>query len=802
MHEGTSQSWQDERASSSAVPIPPKEVEAELQRILSSPAFRKAPRHCRFLSFVVWKALAGEGETVKEYLIGLEVFDRPADYDPGIDPIVRAEARRLRSRLVDYYQTLGKHDPIHIELPKGTYVPVFRRNGVEPSLEEGVSDRELVVPLPQRGKAIGLPVATSRRRWLAAAAVVVVALAAVGIYWIRSHKTPLPRFTDKDSIVLADFDNKTGDAVFDDSLRQGLSIHLAQSPFLYLVPDRKVNATLKLMGRNAGDRLTPEVTREVCVRTASTAMLTGSIARLGNDYVIRLKVTSCNTGDVLAEAQGQATSQEAVLKALDAAAISLRGELGESLGSVEKYATPLREATTPSLEALKAYSLGLRTSREKGDTAALPFYKRALELDPNFAVAYNAIASSYNNLGEVARSQENVRKGYELREKLSAHERLSIEATYYLYVTGELEKAAQTYERWQQVYPRDYLPYTDLSFIYGNLGNFEDAAKEQREAIRMEPNDEINYSNLGNDYVALNRLDDADAVYQEAEQRKLQGESLLLVRYLLAFVKGDTAQMTQLVSAAMGKPGTEDVLLAVQADTEAWYGKWKNAQQLIQRAMDSAQHNDAKETAAGYQAAGALREVEFGNHGKARSDANAAVKLAPNRDVRSWAALALARAGDTAEAENLAAELDTTFPLDTLVQKYRLPTIRAAIALQRKDPGRAIELLKATIPVELGDTGYLLPIYVRGEAYLALRDGNAAAAEFRKFIDHYGLVGNSPWGPLARLGLARAYALDAKDPATRVKARTAYQNFLTIWKDADPDVPVLKQAKAEYAQLR
>ena len=490
--------------------------------------------------------------------------------------------------------------------------------------------------------AIVLPADRFPRRWLAVTALIIIALAAGGTYWIRSHKTP-PKFTEKDSIVLADFDNKTGDALFDDTLRQGLSVQLGQSPYLYLVPDRKINATLKLMGRAAGDQLTPGVAREVCLRTASTAMLTGSIARLGNDYVIRLKAMSCNMGDVLAEAQEPATSKEAVLKALDAAAVSLRGQLGESLSSVEKYATPLKEATTPSLEALKAYSLGLKTSRVKGDTAALPFFKRALELDPNFAVAYNAMASAYNNLGEAGRSQESVRKAYDLREKLSEHERLSIEATYYLYVTGELEKAAQSYERWQQIYPRDYLPYTDLSFIYGNLGNFEEAFKKEREAIRVEPNDEINYSNLGNDYVALNRLDDADAVYQQAEERKLQGESLLEVRYLLAFLKGDTVQMAQLVSAAMGKPGTEDVLLNVQADTEAWYGKWKNARRLIQRAMDSAQHNDAKETAAGYKVGAALREVELGDKQQARADASEAVKLAPNRDVRSWAALALAR---------------------------------------------------------------------------------------------------------------------------------------------------------------
>ena len=296
-------------------------------------------------------------------------------------------------------------------------------------------------------------------------------------------------------------------------------------------------------------------------------------------------------------------------------------------------------------------------------------------------------------------------------------------------------------------------------------------------------------------------------MYKQAEERKLEGECLLQNRYQLAFLKGDAAQMAQLASAAMGKPGTEDLLLAAQADTEAWYGKLKNARELTRRAMDSAQHNDAKETAAAYQAAAALREVESGNREQARADADAAVKLAPNRDVRAMAALALARAGDTAGAEKLAAELDKTFPLDTLVQRYWLPTIRAAVALQRKDPNRAVELLKVASTIELGQptnvTVFLCPVYLRGEAYLMLHDGNAAAAEFQKFIDHHGLVGNFPWGALARLGLARAYALDAaKDPAARDKARTAYQNFLTLWKDADPDIPIYKQAKAEYAKLQ
>jgi serine/threonine protein kinase/tetratricopeptide (TPR) repeat protein len=640
----------------------------------------------------------------------------------------------------------------------------------------------------------------SRWRLLATAAVIVVALLAGGLYW-RSRKART--LTEKDTIVLSDFTNTTGDSVFDDTLKQGLSVQLEQSPFLALVSERKVNETLKLMGRPAGDRLTPEVAREVCQRTGSAAMLTGSIAGLGSQYVIGLRAVNCSTGDVLAEAQEQAAGKEAVLKALSAAAVSLRGNLGESLSSVQKYATPLEEATTPSLEALKAYSMGRKAKFAKGDTAALPFFKRAVEVDPGFALAYQAMSIVYGDLNEAGRAAENAHKAYEQREKVSERERFAIEASYYSDSTGELEKAAQVYELWQQTYPRDATPYNRLGGdISIPLGNWEKALEEGREAIRLEPNSEANYANLGLDYASLNRLDEAEAVYKQAKERKLEGEYLLANRYQLAFLKGDAAQMAQLVAAAMGKPGGEDWFLAAQADSEAWYGKLKNARELTRRAMDSAQHNDANEAAAAYQAAAALREVESGNREQARTDAEAAVKLAPNRNVRALATLALARAGDTAAAEKLAAELDKTFPLDTLIQRYWLPTIQAAVALQRKDPNRAIEILQVTMMIELGQpaniTAFLCPVYLRGEAYLMLHDGNAAAAEFQKFIDHRGVVVNFPWGALARLGLARAYAMQGD----MIKARTAYQDFLTLWKDADPDIPLLKQAKAEYAKLQ
>jgi serine/threonine protein kinase/Tfp pilus assembly protein PilF len=626
-------------------------------------------------------------------------------------------------------------------------------------------------------------------------------LAVVAGGYFYFHRTP--KLTDKDTIVLADFTNLTGDAVFDDTLKQGLSIQLEQSPFLDLVSDNKVNQTLKLMGRPAGDRLTPEVAREVCQRTGSKAMLTGSIAGLGSQYVIGLKAVNCDTGDALAGAQEQAAGKEAVLKALDAAAVSLRSKLGESLGSVQKYATPVAEATTPSLEALKAYSLGRKTRLAKGDTPALPFYKRAVELDPKFAMAYREMAAVYNNANEIGRAAEYARKAYNLREKVSERERFLIDGFFYATATGELEKAAQTYALWQQTYPRDFVPYGNLGFISSALGNYEKDLEESREAQRLEPNNAISYGNVGGTLASLNRLDEAEAVYKQAEERKLESEGLLLNRYLLAFVKGDAPKMAQLASAAMGKPGAEDLLLAAQADTEGWHGKLKSAHELTRRAMDSAEHNDAKESSASYQAAAALRQVESGNREQARAEANAALKLAPNRDVRDVAALALARAGDTSGAENLAADLDKAYPLDTLVQRNWLPTIRAAVALERKDANRAIELLKETNTIELGQstsniTIFLCPAYIRGEAYLMLHDGNAAAAEFQKFVHYRGIVVNFPWGALARLGLARAYALQG-DTA---KARAAYNDFLSLWKDADLDIPILKQAKAEYAKLQ
>ena len=727
----------------------------------------------------------GEVVTREELRQKLWSSDTFVDFEHGINTAVK----KLREAMEDHAD-----EPRYIEtLPKNGY------RLIAPVTEEGPVPRTGKQPTvtPSAVKVAEVPV-TGRKLWkvLVPAALIVVSAAIGTTLYFGSRR--VHALTDRDTIVISDFDNKTGDAVFDDTLKQGLSVELEQSPFLAMISERRVNETLKLMGRSPNDRLTANVTREVCERTGSKAMLTGSITRLGSQYVIGLKAVNCNTGDVLAEAQEQAAGKEAVLKALDAAAVSLRSKLGESLSSVQKYATPMSEATTPSLEALKVYSLGVKIAYEKGETSALPFFKQAVDLDRNFAMAYQTMGRAYSNLNQGRRGAEYLRKAYDLREKVSERERFSIEGTYYRVATGELEKAAQTFELLQQTYPREDASYRWLGMTSAYLGNWEKALEEFREALRLEPNIGGNYINLGEAYMPLNRFDEAKAVYKQAEERKLESENLLQDRYELAFLKGDTAQMSELVSAAMGKPGAEDLLLGEQADTEGWYGKLKNARELTRRAMDSAQHNDAKERAAGYQAEAALREVESGNRARARAQAKAALKLAPNRDVQAMAALALARAGDTAAAEKLAVELDKTFPLDTLAQRNWLPTIRAAVALEHRDPNRAIDLLNVANTIELSGATNLEPVYLRGEAYLMRHDGNRAAAEFQKFIDHRGVLVNFPWGALARLGLARAYAMQGN----AAKAKSAYQDFLILWKDADPDVPIYKQAKAEYAKLQ
>ncbi len=644
-----------------------------------------------------------------------------------------------------------------------------------------------------------------RRRWrLFAAMLLIAVVVGGGLYW-RS-RTSL-RLTDKDTIVLADFDNKTGDAVFDGTLRQGLSVQLEQSPFLALLSEGRVNKTLKLMGRPADDRLTPEVTREVCQRTGSKAMLTGSIAGLGSQYVIGLKAVNCNSGDVLAETQERAASKETVLTALDAAAISLRGKLGESLSSVQKYATPLEEATTPSLEALQAYTLGEQEHDVKNDdTAAIPLFQRAASLDPNFAMAYAHLGNSYANLNQTTRAADNARKAYELRERVSEREKFYIDSHYENYVTGNLETNRNTLELWAQTYPRDGVPRDNLGYTYAVLGDYDKILPPLQEAVRLKPDNATIYEDLVSGYVNVNRLSEARATAQDAQAHNLDSPAIHFILYSIDFMQHDAAGMERETAALMGKPGFEDVILGSESDTAAYGGQFAKAWELTRQASDSAQRADKKETAAGFEAEAAVREALVGNMGLARQRAQAALALSSGRDVKAVSAIALGLAGDVPHSTQLAADLAKRFPEDTIVQFDYLPMIHAAAAI----PGsanKALEALAPAAPHELGSILWpwvsLYPVYLRGECYLAAHQGSAAASEFQKILDHPNVVSNELIGALARLGLARAYSLDAaKDPAARDKARTAYQNFLTLWKDADPDIPIYKQAKAEYAKLQ
>jgi eukaryotic-like serine/threonine-protein kinase len=642
---------------------------------------------------------------------------------------------------------------------------------------------------------------TMSRRWkiLVPAAVVSAALVGGGLYLRSRPATPL---TEKDTIVLADFNNSTSDTIFDDTLKQALAVDLEQSPFLNVLSDRRVGETLRLMGRSPHDRVTRELAQEICLRTGSKALLAGSISRLENEYVVGLEAVGCGNGDSLAKEQAEASSKEEAVRMLSKVAASLRAKLGESLASVQKFDVPI-EATTPSLEALKTFSMGVKTQQERGDAEAIPFLRRAIELDPNFAMAYARLAVSYANNGQPSLAAENLKKAYALRDGVSEREKFHITADYYRYATGELEKEAQTYELWIQSYPRDFIPHVNLGANSSLFGEYDKAVAQTQEGLRLDPNNIISYGNLAQDFLSLNRLDDAQAIFNQAAARNVDGGYLRLIRYELAFLRGDPAQMGQQLAWVAGKPGDEDMLFSAQSDTEAYYGRLAKARDFSRRARDSAARADSKETAALWQVNAALREAEFGNAEEAKQDVAAALALAPGRDVKVLAALTLARAGDVARAKAMFVELEKSDSTNTVFKLYWLPTLNAAIELNGGSSAQALVSLEAAAPYELGgpppfQTGTLYPCYLRGQAYLLSGNGSAAAAEFQKFISHHGLVINFPLGALAHLGLARAYALSG-DTA---KVRAAYRDFLALWKDADPDIPILKEAKAEYAKLQ
>jgi tetratricopeptide (TPR) repeat protein/predicted Ser/Thr protein kinase len=661
-----------------------------------------------------------------------------------------------------------------------------------------------------RLRASAPPRAFSRADGYIVAALLVVALIAGGFYY-RSRQHAAHGLTEKDTVVLADFANTTGDTVFDDTLKTALNVSLNQSPFLNVLPENKVAATLKLMTRPRDTKLTPDVTRELCQRAGSNAYLAGSIASLGSQYVLGLKAVNCQSGDPLAEDQVTAVSKEKVLDALGEAASRLRGELGESLATVQKFDVPLEQATTSSLEALQAYSLGEKAVHEKGSAAALPYHQRAIELDPNFATGYMAVGGDYFSLAQPRRASEYYTKAFQLREHASEREKLAISADYYSSVTGEVDKATQIYQEEIESYPRESGEYGGLGNEFAEQGQYEKAAEITRQAVRLAPDW---YGNLANYTVALQRFDEARQIIREAQPRKLDDYMLHNVIYALAFLRADSAAMAEQQQWFAGTP-EENFGLALASDTEAYGGHLGKARELTRRAVDSAIRADSKETGAIWQENAAIEQAAYGNPAEARQVAAEALKLAPtSQGVEVEAALAFAMAGDTARAESMAQDLGKRFPLDTQMHSLWLPAIQAQLALDKKNPAAALNALQAASPMELGQVQFvanmscLYHVYVRGEAYLAAGQGKEAAAEFQKIIDHSGIVWNCWTGALAHLGVARANALQSRTSegadrdAARVRALAAYKDFLTLWKDADPGIPILKQAKAEYAKLQ
>lgn len=695
------------------------------------------------------------------------------------------------------------------------------------------SARELSAALEATETGGAAPFSVTSLRWVPVAGVAAAIIGLAFVIWhYVGHKTRA--LNASDVVVLADFANSTGEPVFDDALKQAVSVQLAQSPFLNILPGQKIRQQLRFMGRAPGDAVTPEIAQEICQRTGSKAVLAGSIAKLGSEYVVGLNAVNCQTGESFVQVQGQAARKEDVLKTLDDEATKLRARLGESLRSIQRFDVPVHDATTSSLEALKDISLGIKASSEKGDAEAIPFFAHAIELDPKFAMAYALLGSSYTGLGETSQANANYTKAFELRDRVSEQEKFEISVYYYSTVTGELEKANQTLDLWTQTYPREASPHFFASINDSFLGLHQKALAESLEGIRLDPSGGIEYGNLMLDYTNLNRLEDAKAVYQQILARKLDAPFFHVQRYTIAFLEGDVPEMNRQFAWAAGKSG-EDSLVSAESDTEAFFGHLATARQLSERAADIAQRDGDKETAAGWLMNAALREAEFGDAVRARETTASALALASTQDLQTEAALALVRTGNSVRARKMAERLAKQFPLNTLLNGYWIPTLLAAVEIDDDNPAKAIEVLKNVAPYELGEppplAGSLYPVYIRGQAYLQLRQGSEAAAEFRKFIDHRSIVVSFPLGALARLGLARAYALqagvafmpyapppgkggtDARQIAPPVgangdradavaKARAAYEDFLKLWKDADSDIPVLKQAKAEYARLQ
>ena len=671
----------------------------------------------------------------------------------------------------------------------GAYTPVSQQPG-------SGSSAAVAKPASSAVKAAEVAVQHPRKFWKIAIPIAAILIVAAGVL-LYLRRTP--KLTEKDSILLADFVNTTGDSVFDGTLKQALAVQLEQSPYLNIVPQSRIQEALRFMGRPADERITSDVAREICLREGVKAMLTGSISGLGSHYVIDLNAANAQTGDSLARAQVEAESKEQVLKSLDQAASSLRGKLGESVASLQQFATPLEQATTSSLDALKAFSQGQAAHHKLDDEGAVPYLKRAIELDPNFATAYATLGVVYSNQTQSALSDENLRKAFDLKDRASERERLYISAHYYDEMRRDADKSIEIYEQWKKIYPRDSVPRDNLSLRYAAMGQFEKALANAIEAMRLDPKDNYAYNNLASAYERLNRYDEAAAILDKARVQNIDLSAGFFSKYDLAFIKGDEAGMQQALDMQKGK-ALEPIMLAIKGQGEYFHGKAQSARQTFGQSVSVAQRLGWKEFAAETLIWQAQLEAETGNPAGAQRAVTEALSSSHDRDTRSAAATLLARTGDANGSEKLALDLAKEFPNDTLLNSVWIPIVRASNVL-RRDPPKAISLLEAARSYELGAVPQgcdYWPNYVRGEAFLKAQDGTKAAVEYQKILDHRGIAPTSPLYTLARLGLGRGYSLQG-DTA---KAKAAYQDFFALWKDADPDIPILKQAKAEYAKLQ
>jgi eukaryotic-like serine/threonine-protein kinase len=721
----------------------------------------------------------------------------PSDTFVDFDQSLNKAVNRLREALND-----------HAEQPR--FIETVPRRGyrfIGPVITDGTevdASRAQTIPvassqLTQEAGRIEKQKALRRKILLAAGLLTIAALVVGGFRW-RSRQAK--KLTEKDTIVLADFVNHTNDPVLGDALRQALLASLEQSPFLNVLSDDKVREQLTYMGRPVTDPLTEPVAREVCQRAGGKAVLVGSISSLGAHYALGLHAVNCLTGDSMSRQETEAESREKILQSLDRISTKTREGLGESLTSIHQYDVPMDQVTTPSLEALQVYRLGLKTEFAQGSAAAIPFYKQAIELDRAFSLAYVSLGVQYSNFGQAALATTYLKRAVELSNRASTREKLMASALYYMVATRELDKAIETFQLWEKTYPHDRNAPLDLAVAFFRIGQYEQSAAASRRAIEIDLSVYAPYENLAICLINLDRLGEAKKILDEAFSRKLDTAAVRQPLYYWAFLEGDDSEMQRQLTWAASRPGEEEAwFLSMQADTESFGGRLGKAREYFRRAVDAEMRAGSQEGASGIQASAALREAEFGNLAKARKDVATALALSPGRDGKVVAAMVFALTGDSSRANALVDDLQKTYPLDTLMQFYSLPAVRAAAELRRGNPAKAQTLIERARPYELAwptDLGSLYVINLRGLIHLALHRGNDAAADFRNILDHPGLNDNSPMGALAHLQIGRAYTMSG-DPA---KARAAYQDFFALWKDADPDIPILKQAKVEYAKLQ